>query len=87
MQQSIESFVFVVLDAQAKTRWSIVDQGTKSLQTQDAFYKVMQDTIVRDDVTVSISNIKNTNVVLNFTIFPRLILIPSDLRIFTEPVA
>ena len=66
-----------------------VDQGAKSLQTQEAFYKVMQDTIyiVRDDVTVSISNIKNTNVVLNFTIFPRLILIPSDLRIFTEPVA
>jgi hypothetical protein len=39
------------------TRWSIVDPGAKSLQTQEVFRKVVEDTIVQDDVTVTISNI------------------------------
>lgn len=91
-QQSIEAYVYSVLGAaQAKTRWSIVDQGAKSLQTQEVFRKVMMDTIVQDDVTVTISNMRtaiaNTHVVLNFAIMPgRILLIPSDLRILTDPV-
>jgi hypothetical protein len=82
--------VYSVLGAQAKTRWSIVGQGAKSLQTQEVFRKVVQDTIVQDDVTVTISNMRtaiaNTHDILNFAIMPGLILIPSDLKILTEPV-
>jgi hypothetical protein len=82
--------VYSVLGAQAKTRWSIVGQGAKSLQTQEVFRKVVKDTIVQDDVTVTISNMRtaiaNTHVTLNFAIMPGLILIPSDLRILTKPI-
>ena len=89
-RQSIEVFVYSVLGAQAKTRWSITGQGAKSLQTQEVFRKVVKDTIVQDDVTVTISNmrtaISNTHVILNFAIMLGLILIPSDLRILTEPI-
>jgi hypothetical protein len=89
-QQSIEAFVYSVLGAQAKTRWSIIGQGAKSLQTQEVFRKVTRDTIVQDDVTVTISNMRtaiaNTHVILNFAIMPGLILIPSDLRILTKPI-
>jgi hypothetical protein len=89
-QQSIEAFVYSVLGAQAKTRWSITGQGAKSLQTQEVFRKVVEDTIVQDGVTVTISNmstaIANTHVVLNFAIMPGLILIPSDLRILVQPI-
>ena len=89
-QQSIEAFVYSVLGVQAKTRWSITGQGAKSLQTQVVFQKVTKDTIVQDDVTVTISNmrtaISNTHVILNFAIMPGLILIPSDLRILTKPI-
>ena len=89
-QQSIEAFVYSVLGAQAKTRWSITGQGAKSLQTQEVFRKVAKDTIVQDDVMVTISNmrtaISNTHVILNFAIILGLILIPSDLRILTKPI-
>ena len=37
LQESTESCVYAVLGAQAKTRWSIVEEGAKSLQTQDVF--------------------------------------------------
>jgi hypothetical protein len=89
-QQSIEAFVYSVLGAQAKTRWSITGQGAKSLHTQEVFRKVVKDTIVQDDVTVTISNMRtaiaNTHVILNFAIMPGLVLIPSDLRILTKPI-
>jgi hypothetical protein len=89
-QKSIEAFVYSVLGAQAKTRWSITGQDAKSLQTQEVFRKVVKDTIVQHDVMVTTSNmrtaISNTHAILNFAIMPGLILIPSDLRILTEPI-
>ena len=44
-QESIESFVYSVLGAKASTRWSIVDRGAMSLQTQTVFYKLVSDTV------------------------------------------
>ena len=89
-QQSIEAFVYSVLGVQAKTRWSITGQGAKSLQTQEVFRKVVKDTVVQDDVTVTIFDmgtaIANTHVILNFEIMPGVILIPSDLRILTKTI-
>ena len=91
LQQSVESYVYCVLGAQAQTRWSIVGKGAKSLQTQDVFHKLFKDTVAQDDVSVSISNmrgaIKDTNVVLNMAVSPGLILIPSNMLILREKIA
>ncbi len=68
-QQSVESYVYAILGAQAKTRWAIVGSGAKSLQTQDVFLRIMRDTISQSDTTVTISDmrksISDTNIVLN----------------------
>ena len=91
VQQSIESYVYSVLGAQARVRWSIVGEGAKSSQTQDVFRKIVKDTLVQTDTTVTVSNmrtaIENTNVVLNMAISPGMILIPSDLIIQKTKVA
>ena len=80
-----------MLGAQAQTRWSIVSQGAKSLQTQEIFHRLVKDTITQDDPVKAISDmrlaIKNTNVVLNMAITPGIILIPSDMIILKEKVA
>ena len=87
-QQSVESYVYCVLGAQASTRWSIVSQGARSLQTQEVFKKLVNDTIIQSDQKVAISNmrkaIKDTNVVLNMAITPGIILIPSNLIILDK---
>ena len=88
---AIESYVYYVLGAQAQTRWPIVLQGAKSLQTQDIFHRLVKDTITQDDPVKAVSDmrlaIKNTNVVLNMAISPYLILIPSNMIILKERVA
>ncbi len=85
LQQSIESYVYAVLGAQAKTRWSIVGEGAKSLQTQEVFHTIVKETIVESDVTITISNMRtaiaSTNVVLDMAISPGMILVPSNLII------
>ena len=89
-QQSAESFVYCVLGSQANTRWLIVGKGAMSLQTQEVFKKLVNDTIIQSNPTVTISNmrkaIKDTNVVLNMVISPGIILIPSDLIILDKMV-
>ena len=89
-QQSVESYVYAVLGAQAKTRWVIVGAGAKSLQTQDVFHTISKETIDESDVTIMITNmrtaIESTNVVLNMAISPGMILVPSDLIIQKEKI-
>ena len=84
-QQSIESFVYSVLGSQASTRWTIVDEGAKSLQTQVVFRKIVNDTVIEDNQTITINDmrrvISHTKVILNTAITPGLILIPSSLII------
>jgi hypothetical protein len=62
-----------------------------SIQTQDVFRKLVADTIIQDDQTVAVTNmrkaIKDTNVVLNTAISPGVILIPSNMIILTEMVS
>ena len=81
-QESLESFNYNVLGAEARTRWSIVGKGAKSSQTQDVFRKIVKDTIIQNDTTVLISNMRTsiqaTNVVLNLAIVPNVILMPSN---------
>ena len=48
-QLAVESYIYCVLDAQAQTRWPIVGQGAKSLQTQDIFHRLVKDTITQDN--------------------------------------
>ena len=91
LQSAIESYVYCVLGSQAQTRWAIVSQGAKSLQTQELFRRLVKDTITQDDPVKAISDrrlaIKNTNVVLNMAITPRIILIPSNMIILKQKVA
>lgn len=91
LSESAERFIYSILGAQAKTRWSIVSGGSgKALQTQDAFRQVVKDTIVQTDVTTTISNmrtaIQDTHVTLNMVRNPNIILIPSKLIILKESI-
>lgn len=89
-QQSIESFVYSVLDAQASTRWSIIDQGAKSLQTQVVFRRLVNDTIVGSDQVVIVNNMRkaivDTNVILITAMSPGVILVPSDMIILKKKI-
>ena len=90
LQMAIESYVYAVLGSQARTRWPIVGQGAKSLQTQDIFHVLVRDSIVQDDPVKNISNmrtaIENTNVVLNLVICPGIILVPASMIILEKRV-
>ena len=90
VQSAIESYVYSVLGAQAQTRWPIVGQGAKSLQTQQIFHRLVQDTIAQDNPSKAISDmrkaIQDTNVVLNMAITPGLILAPSNMIILKNKV-
>ena len=57
-QLAAESYVYSVLCAQAHTRCPIVGQGAKSLQTQDIFHKLVEDTITQDDPVKAISDMR-----------------------------
>ena len=90
LQSAIKSYVYCVLGAQAQTRWAIVGQGAKSLQKQQIFHRLVKDTILQDNPTKLISDmrtaIKDTNVVLNMAITPGIILIPSNMIILKDKV-
>ena len=90
VQSAIESYVYSVLGAQAQTRWPIVGQGAKSLQTQQIFHRLVQDTVAQDNPSKAISDmrkaIQDTNVVLNMAITPGIILIPSNMIILKNKV-
>ena len=90
LQLALESYDYAVLGSQAQTRWAIVNQGAKSLQTQQIFHRLVKDTMTQHDPVKSISDmrtaIKNTNVVLNMAITPGIILIPSNMIILEEKV-
>ncbi len=90
LQQSVESYVYAVLGAQAKTRWSIVGEGAKSSQTQEVFRTIVKETIAQSDTTTTISNMRtaiaSTNAILNMAISPGMILVPSNLIIQKEKI-
>ena len=90
LQESIESFVYAVLGAQANTRWSIEGSGAKALQTQRNFRKIVSDTILQSDPIVTITNmrtaVRDTNVILNTAISPGLVLFPSNFIILKNPI-
>ena len=90
LQQSVESYVYAVLGAQASLRFPIVGEGAKSLQTQDKFRTIVKETIAPSDVSVTILNMRtaiaSTNVVLNMAISPGMILVPSNLIIQSEKI-
>ena len=89
-QESLESFNYSVLGAEARTRWSIVGKGAKSSQTQDVFRKIVEDTIIQSSSTVLISNMRKsiqaTNVVLNLAVVPNVILMPSNFVILSKKI-
>ena len=90
LQEAVESYVYAVLGSQARTRFKIVGAGAKSLQTQQIFRTIVRDTVAQDDDSVLIANmrkaIKSTNVVLDMTIIPKVVLIPSSMIILNKPI-
>ena len=84
LQMAIESYVYSILGVQAQTRWSIVGQGGKSLQTQDIFHRLVKDTLIQDDPVKAISNMRTA--MLNLVISPGIILIPSSMIILKERI-
>ena len=88
LQEAVESYVYAVLGSQARTRFKIVGAGAKSLQTQQIFRNIV--TVAQDDDSVLIANmrkaIKSTNVVLDMTIIPEVVLIPSSMIILNKPI-
>ena len=89
-QESLESFNYCILGAEARTRWSIVGKGAKSSQTQDVFRTIVKSTIIQNDATVLISNMRKsiqaTNVVLNLAVVPNVILMPSNFVILSKKI-
>ena len=89
-QESLESFNYSILGAEARTRWSIVGKGAKSSQTQDVFRKIVEDTIIQNNSTVLISNMRKsiqaTNIVLNLAVVPNVILMPSNFVILSKKI-
>ena len=90
LNDSIAGYVYAVLGAQAKIRASIIDQGAISLQCQDVFRKLVEDSIVSNDVVVGVSNMRRAvsdcNQVLNLAITPDVFLLPSDMTILKERI-
>ena len=90
LQQSIESYVYAALGAQAKTRWPIVGEGAKSLQTIEVFCTIVKETIAQSGMTTTISNMRtaiaSANAILNMAISPGMILVPSNLIIQKEKI-
>ena len=82
--------MYSVLGSQASTRWAIVDEGAKSLQTQVVFRKVVNASIIEDDQTITINDmgkaIVDTKVILNAAITPGIILIPASLIILKKKI-
>ena len=81
--------MYPILGSQASTRWPIVRQGAKSLQTQVVFRKIVCDTIVEDDQTITINNMRailDTHVILNTVITPGMILVPGSLIILKQKI-
>ena len=89
--QSIEAFVYSIFGSQGDSRFSIVGQGAKSLQTQQIFQQLVNSSIVQNDNTIMINNfrtaVKDTNQILNQNISPGLLIIPSELTILKNPIA
>ena len=80
----------MILGSQARRSWAIVGWGGNTGQTQDVFRKIVDDTIIQSDDTVTISNmrraIQDTNVILNLAVSPGIILVPSSLIILERPI-
>ena len=90
LQEAVESYVYAVLGLQARTRFEIVGAGATSLQTQQIFHTIVRVMTAQDDDSVLIAKmrkaIKSTNVVLDMTIIPEVVLIPSSMVILNKPV-
>ena len=65
-------------------------KGAKSSQTQDVFRTIVNDTIVQNDTTILISNMRKsiqaTNVTLNVAVVPNVILMPSNFIILSDKI-
>ena len=47
LQKATEAYVYSVLGAQARTHWTIVGAGARSLHTQEIFTKIVKDSVAQ----------------------------------------
>jgi hypothetical protein len=90
IQESIESYVYAMLESQANTRWSIEGNGPKALQTQRDFRTIVKSTIQQSNTVTTISNmrkaVRDTNVILSTALSSGIVLIPSNFIILKTPI-
>ena len=69
LNYSIESYIYSVHGAQARTKQSIYGPRASALETQNVFKQIVEDSIINYDTPTWINNmnqaITSTNVVLN----------------------
>lgn len=91
LQESMEALCHSVLGPQANLRWAIVDdlENTKMLQVQQDFEKLFDNNVLILDSIKTVTNartaISSCTSILNLTIFPQIILLPSILIILRDP--
>ena len=90
LNQSIESYIYSVLGAQASMKQSIYGPRSFALEKENVFRQIVEDSIINYDTSTWINNmnqaITSTNVVLNIAISPTLWLIPGSLIILEKPI-
>ena len=89
LNQSIESYIYSVLGAQARTKQSIYGPRASALETQRVFRQIVGDSTINYNTSTWINNmnkaVTSTNMVLNIAISPTLWLLPSSQIIAEKP--
>ena len=90
LNESIESYCYSVLGAQAQTRVSIVNQGAANLKTQVVFRQLVDDSVINNRITTWISNMRKAvsdcNTTLNLAISPSIWLLGCDMIILKHRI-
>ena len=88
INQSIEAFVYCILDAQVNIQSSILGEGGRAKEAQTEFLKLMEDAIKQPDLTQSVKRyqlaVDQAKVRLNLAVCPGAWLMPARMVINTE---
>ena len=88
INQSIEAFVYCVLDAQVNVRSSILGIGGRAKEAQTEFLTLMEDALRQTDLAQSVQRyqltVDKSKFILNLTVCPGAWLMPSRMIINTE---
>ena len=90
LNQSIESYLYCILDSQVKTKQSEVSSRESGFETQEQFRKLFEDSVINYDVSTWIINVNRSisdcNARLNLALNPSLWLMSNNLIILKNPI-